>query len=1114
MALSNRDRVGRGLELLSAGLRPFVEREMQAAHGERWREVAGAGLRENRGAPKGKAKQVNLDAQALLSLMANQWSAFEKTLPRAARTLVFELRDVRDRWAHEEAFTGDDAERALDSMTRLLREIGAAEHVETEKLWRELRRVRVDEQARGEGRKIAPAAAEGAPQAGLLPWREVITPHGDVTKGLYREAEFAADLAQVHRGDASAEYADPAEFFRRTFLTEGLRRLLGGALRRLSGAGGDPVVALKTNFGGGKTHSMLALYHLFSGAPAAQLLGVDELLAETGVASAPKARIAVLVGTDAAPGKERKKRDGTVVRTLWGDLAWQLLGKEGYARVEAYDKNGTSPGSGDLRDLFAEAAPCLILIDEWVAYVRQLFVHPDDKDKGAKRDLPGGTFEANMTFAQALTEAAKAAPKTLLVASLPASDIETGGEGGKDALRRLENVFGRVETAWRPASAEEGFEIVRRRLFLPITDPAKFKARDAVAKAFADYYAEHRAEFPEDCGEGAYRRRIEAAYPIHPELFDRLYTDWGALERFQRTRGVLRLMAAVIHALWAGGDRNVLILPGMAPIADPRVQNELTQYLDDPWTPILERDVDGPASAPVKLDRENPNFGRQSAALRVARTLFLGSAPTLHAASPGLEDRRVKLGCAQPGESHAVFGDALRRLPDHTNHLYVDGRRYWYSTQPSVTQLARDRANQQTEDAVSQEIGKLLKEQMRERGEFAKVHPAPASSADVPDEPEARLVILGPEHPHAKGETDGPGMLAAKEMLEQRGSTPRQYRNALVFAPPDRARLDDLKQAVRALLAWRSILRDAEALNLDKFAENQAKTKAKEAEETVKARFPEAYPWLLSPAQPKADGDIEWRETRIAGAEAIGLRASKKLVRDGALLTTYGGALLLRDLDGAAEHGVALWRGDSVSLKDLRDHCAKYPYLPRLRDGRVLEQSVRTGVESLTWETDGFAYAQGYDEAKKRFLGLVSGGKGLLPSVDLERGILVKSEAALAQLARERPKPEEREGGGQPGGKPRGGEGGVVEPPGPRPKPKARRFHGSVVLDPTRIIKHADQIANEVVQHLAKLDGATVTVTLEVQADIPEGAPEDVVRTVTENIRTLKFTDGGGFEEW
>ena len=214
-----------------------------------------------------------------------------------------------------------------------------------------------------------------------------------------------------------------------------------------------------------------------------------------------------------------------------------------------------------------------------------------------------------------LTESAKLANNCLLVISLPASDtagsphtqaddVEVGGQRGREALDRLRNVVGRIESSWRPASAEEGFEIVRRRLFEPMADPAQFKDRDVVARAFADFYRTQQAEFPPECRDADYEKRIKAAYPIHPEIFDRLYTDWSTLVKFQRTRGVLRLMAAVIHSLWEKGDKNPLILPANISIDDPRVQFELTRYLSDNWVPVIEKDVDGPSSLPLRLDGE------------------------------------------------------------------------------------------------------------------------------------------------------------------------------------------------------------------------------------------------------------------------------------------------------------------------------------------------------------------------------------------------------------------------------------------------------------------------------------------------------------------------------
>lgn len=1099
MAITNQERVGKAMDLLRAGLAPVVEREFKSHHQAQAAEAARRYFSDDR--TVGKKPVAEWDVAALLKLMWEAWNeVFGKTLGRAERSLVQELRECRNKWAHQNPFSSDDADRALDSMARLLTAISAPQADEVNKMKLELRRLTFDEQVRNEKRKAGGSLIEAAATGTLKPWREIVTPHADVASGRYQQAEFAADLWQVHLGEGSDEYRKPQEFFRRTYLTESLKRLLVSGVQRLAGTGGDPVVQLQTNFGGGKTHSMLALYHLFSGANPSELAGVDVVLAEAGVKSLPKSKCVVLVGNKISPGNPVTKADGTVVRTLWGELAWQLGGKKAFARVKADDERATNPGDV-LRELFKEYGPCLILIDEWVAYARQLH---------DQSDLPGGGFETQFTFAQALTESAKLAGNCLLVISLPASDTqgsphtqaddaEVGGIRGREALERLRNVVGRVESSWRPATAEEGFEIVRRRLFEPLAGPDAFKQRDVTARAFADLYHAQSAEFPPECKAGDYETRIQAAYPIHPEIFDRLYTDWSTLLKFQRTRGVLRLMAAVIHSLWEKGDRNPLILPSTVPIDDPRVQSELTRYLSDNWAPIIEKDVDGPSSLPLKIDGEQPNLGKLHATRRVARTIYLGSAPTAAAAHRGLEDRRVKLGCVMPGESAAVFGDALRRLAASATYLYQDGPRFWYATQPTVTKLAEDRAEQlkRDPDKVAQELDDRLRADLRRTGDFSRIHPLPRSGADVPDDFDARLVVLPADHPHTK-EPGSAAESAARAILESRGNTPRLYRNTLVFLAADKVRLQDLDEALRRFLAWESILAEKEALNLDPHQVRQAETQKQAAAGAVDARLPETYQWLLVPEQASPHAAVTWQAIRLSGSEALAVRASKKLRSDESLVLSLGSTILRKHLDG-----VPLWRGDHVIVKLLAEDFARYLYLPRLAGPEVLAQAMRDGVALLTWRSDTFAYAESYDESVGRYLGL-RGGQVVSLSRD-SIGMLLKPDVARSQMDAEIPPPS-------PGP-------GLNPQPAPAPDPvpssllqlgrSLHRFHGTVSLDSARVGRDASRIADEVIAHLAGQVGAVVTVTLEIEARIPSGASDQIVRTVTENSRTLKFTSHG-----
>ena len=1129
MAVTNRDRVGSAMDALKAGLVPFISREFINHHRGRSPAVLQQVLGES--VVDAKRHLAGLDVAGLLRVMWESWNeVYRDALGRAERSLVSELREVRNRWAHQEAFSSDDAYRALDSTHRLLTAVSASETAEVESMKMELLRVRFDEQARTQRRRSAGTLIESQAAGGLAPWREVVSPHQDVASGRYQQAEFAADLWQVHLGEGAPEYRDPSEFFRRTYLTDSLSQLLRGAVRRLAGMGGDPVVQLQTNFGGGKTHSMLALYHLFSGATVSSLSGMDSVLCDAGVPSLPSVNRIVLVGNRISAGSPSTKDGRPGVRTLWGEIAWQLglaaggetEARRAYERVRADDERATNPGDA-LRELLNEYSPSLILIDEWVAYARQLH------DEG---DLPAGSFETQFTFAQALSESAKLAKDCLLVISLPASDsgdstlaqaddAEVGGLRGRAALTRLRNVIGRVDSSWRPASAEESFEIVRRRLFQPITDPAHFATRDNVARAFCDLYRTNHQEFPPECAEADFEKRLRAAYPIHPEVFERLYSDWSTLQSFQRTRGVLRLMAAVIHSLWEKGDRNPLILPANIPLDDSRVQFELTRYLPDNWVPVIERDIDGANSLPLRLDGEVPNLGRYSACRRVARAIYLGSAPIPAAANQGVEDRRIKLGCAIPGESPAVFGDAMRRLGSAATYLYQDGARYWYSTQPTVANLAESRAEEyrRNRDPVDQEIDKRLRADLSRRGDFNRVHVLPASGHDVQDDQDASLVVLGPAYPHTReGATNGKiieadeskskAVAAANSILESRGSAPRLFRNSLAFLAADDTRLQDLEDGVRRYLAWQSILADRESLDLPPHQVRQAESQRTAADSAAGARIGETYQWLLVPVQPTPQSNLEWEAIRLAGQGSLAERASRRMRSDELLVTTFAGTRLRMELDR-----IPLWRGEHVAVRQLVDDFARYSYLPRLKDPSVLLEAIRNGLALMTWEQDSFAYADGYDDSAERYRGLQSGPRGAL--ADNDAGLVVHPQVARTQMDSETAPPATpTEGGGttyvqEP---PRDRE--VRETPGPNPpapppRPSARRYHGSVKLDPTRVGRDASQVAEEVIAHLAGLLGADVKLTLEIEANIPDGAPEQVVRIVTENSRTLSFDDSG-----
>ncbi|MGE4446650.1 MAG: ATP-binding protein, partial [Synergistaceae bacterium] len=733
--------------------------------------------------------------------------------------------------------------------------------------------------------------------------------------------------------------------------------------------------------------------------------------------------------------------------------------------------------------------------------------------------LPAGTFDNFIIFIQELTEAARSSKNSLVVASIPESDIEIGGEAGKTALLAIEHHFARMESIWKPVAANEGFEVVRRRLFLDCKDP---NGRDAVCSKFSQMYNQNQSDFPLEAREVEYRERMVSSYPIHPEVFDRLYEDWGTLERFQRTRGVLRLMAAVIHELWMANDSSLMIMPGSIPLDVPNVRDELTRHLPEGWNALVDHEVDGKKSIPYQKDQNNPRYGSILAARRIARTVMLGSAPTSRDQNVrGIEASRIRLGVVQPGENIANFNDALSTLTTSLAYLYTNpsGERFWYDTRPTLRKTVEDRATQVSASDVEYEIETRLRG-LRKEQPFSGIHTCPGSSLDVPDEQSARLVIMRPADEYKAANRSNSALSAAAEILNNRGNSPRIYRNMLAFIAPDQDLMVSLKQAVRLFLAWKSIKEDSEDLNLDAAQNRETENNLRRANETVDARIKETYCWLLVPYIDKNEDikTITWDTIRISGGnESIIPKASKKMQQNETIITKWAPALLLMELNSV------LWSdSDSISIKKLWEFLSTYCYLPRLANMSVLEEAVRTGLNS----TEYFAYASAFDGTRyidlkfNQYVGIIE------PS-----GLLVKVPAAQKQLAEEEKRREEQtaqsgervksssgngEGSSATDAKTNDSGSGVNDVAGEGPAkpeiPKNKRFFMSADLDTTRINRDVQKYVEEVIQHLTSVDGTKVKVSLEVEAESAEGFPHQIVRTISENCRTLRARDSG-FEE-
>jgi len=758
----------------------------------------------------------------------------------------------------------------------------------------------------------------------------------------------------------------------------------------------------------------------------------------------------------------------------------------------------TNPASELLVELFKLAGPSIILLDELVAYARQL---PEDR------------FEAFLSFIQSLTEAAKMVPGILIVGSLPESMAEAGGPKGEAALLRLEKVFGRVQSAWLPASGDETYEIIRRRLFQAL-DADGERARDETVKAFHDLYRKNPAEFPPEAKEARYQELLRLSYPIHPELFDRLSKDWASLEKFQRTRGVLRFMANVVGVLWQAQVHDPLITPARVPLSHERVRASVLYPLDSAFAAVIDKEVDGESSLPARMEA-NPSrrISQLRAATRAARAVFICSAPLVGRPNAGLTGQGLRLACAEPGDQLAIFGEALRELTEKATYLYEEGGRYWFSTQPTLNRLADDRAKAFPDHEVETAIAQVLRDDGAAKGGhgFHRVFAAPDDPIAIDEAHALSLVILGPSTPHAgKAAAKSAATDAVTETLTRCRATQRRFRNTLLFVAADEVLLATAREATRKSLAWASIVDDRrlqEQLTQSQAAD--AKDKAKTSREGAAKAVRLAWSHVLFPIKTEATAagsafDLDHLSISSKDRAAIPLAVYEKAKNDGIAKEKLGPEALWLHLK-------PLWPEDKphLGVAEVADWFGSYVYLPKLRDRVVLDGAIRDAVGKLD---PSFGFADRIDEATGKYIGLVWAKSP--PEIIAASAVIVRSEVAYEHL---RPSTSEASPvvssgvGAQPGAN-----GGVTEdsdrPAAPPRQP--RRFFGSVEIDLDRPVKSFDAILNAVVMELQRTHGTKVKLTLEIEAETPAGFAEGDIGVVRDNARQLKFkAESTGFED-
>jgi Protein of unknown function (DUF499) len=829
----------------------------------------------------------------------------------------------------------------------------------------------------------------------LRPWNEVVRPHADILEGSLEMSTYAADLGAVDRGDENTPrvYRDAREFFRTTYMTENLRRLLADVLGAVAGGQGDRVLQLRTPFGGGKTHALLALYHL--------IRARKEIDADLdGIPDPGPGRVVVLSGLDLDPLAPREV-DGVTLRTLWGELAFRIGGQTAYEKVRAHDESGQAPSGNVLRPLL-DVGPLLILLDEVLVYVQ----------RAAGRSGEDPRRRQVMIFLQALTEVVRGLPKTAMVYSLQASVHEAAGD--EMLLGELDHLVARVDAKREPVSDEEVMRVVQRRLFPSFgEDEGHLAVARETAREYAIQFRRLREAYAETEAERrmaqAESERLEArilqSYPFHPHLLDLMYHRWGSLPSYQRTRGALQFLARVVHALWTGeGPAQPLIGPGEVVLADEHVRGAFFSQVGEreSYTSVLSADITGPEARVRDVDRriatDSPAYEQLRVGTRCASAIMLYSFGGRSGEDRGVLESELVQALVAPELDRNVITTCLHDLRDELLYLHYTGRRYRFEPKPNLNLMIQESAQGFEADEVLTRIKAELGELLKPAGDRAVLWPP--DIAAIPDgDPLFRIVYLPPEASEGSSEY-------AEHVIDERT---RVYKNALAFAEPSRAGLERARTLARHVLALDSLLGEVKAKRLtadrEQLDELEERRRANAAE--LGATCDRLYERVLVPL---ADRESQ----RAFRLEAIDLRAQLAAGRD----------LHTRLLDGLRKHVFdTLTPARIVTLAKLGDtreyvvaeELSKWFFsifdFPKLTDESVLRDAIALGTDALLGYVSGAQVVDGELDVTR--LELVRFGAATnVDEIDLGPGCFVVSASLAAKFSGETQAEEADEGAG------------------------------------------------------------------------------------------------------
>lgn len=781
----------------------------------------------------------------------------------------------------------------------------------------------------------------------LKPWHQVALPREDLRKGVPLDAaEFAIHLDQVMDGRAPLNYVEPERFFARTYLTDAFRKMASEALRRLNGdlIGTSPGINLTTQFGGGKTHFLTLLYHLIrAGERATAWPGVRELLDEAKLEQVPRARVAVFIGNrfdflvgSGAEGEPRR-------RTPWGDLAWQLGGPDLFALVREHDEKGIVPGGEILQRVFT-GEPTLILMDEVLSFIRRA------REAGDSYARLGSQF---YSFLDVLSREVAGAARVVLVVSLPLSEYEMTQEDEAE-FQRLDKLLGRLSKPVLLSEQTEIAEIVRRRLFENVEDWQEVRR---AARAYAEWAQAHRPQLPEWFPVDGAERLFESSYPFHPTVLSVFERKWQSLPRFQRTRGVLRLLALwvsqVYQQAFREGGRAPLITLGSAPLDDPLFRAAVFEQLgEERLEAAVLSDIAGDGAHAVRLDAEAPETIRRARLhQQVAATVFFESSGGQVRNEATLPEIRLAVGGPDTdiGSVEAVLDDLVRR----SYYLDAKGTAYWVSHRPTLNKILADRraalAGPQAEETVRERVRTAVREAFRTGPSLDRRY-FPSTSADIPDTHALTLVVLSPEDGWEPAQRDATRQ-RVEAMIRNYGERGRTFKSGLIFAVPEDG--SALADYVRTLLALETLEDpgEQERLRLEPAQVREIQERRQRSGRDLKERVWQVYRHvLLLGLGEEGLQEVDLGLLHSSAAESLVGLILARLRQEGLLEERVSPDFLVRNWPPAF--------AEEWSTKSVRDMFFASPVFPRLLNAETLRVTIAEGVKAGKFGYVGKAYGE------------------------------------------------------------------------------------------------------------------------------------------------------------